>query len=136
MAIIRRLRGILRSLLSTFKPTKQKKRWARIVISALLLYKRGSPTLWVDNQEDLSAVIPISSQTYLVCLGDGIIESYGILLQQISPNTEGGTKMMVKIGMWYSSNTTRSKGTKKVAYYSLRSEDDVCPTTEVDWRVM
>lgn len=135
VAMTRQPRAMLHSLLRTFKPTKQKKRWARMAISAPLLHKRGSPTLWVDNQEDLSAAIPIPSQTYLVCLGDGITESYGILLQQISPET-GGTKMMVKIGMWYSSNPIRPKGTKKVASYSLRSENDVCPTTEVDWRVM
>ena len=126
VAMTRRPRAFLHSLLSAFKPTKQRKRWARMAIDAPLLHNRGSPVLWVDNQEDLSAAVPIPSQTYLVCLRDGVIESYGILLQQISPNTGGGTKIMVKIGMWYSSNTIRSKGTKKVAYYFLRSESDVC----------
>ena len=126
-------RTMLHSWLKKFKPTKKKRRWARMAINAPLLRKRMSPPLWVNNQEEISAAIPISSQMYFVCLGDGIVESYGILLQQISPN-EGGSRMMVKVGMWYSSNISRPKGTKAKAH--LRSEDDVCPTSEVDWRVM
>ena len=136
VAVTHRPRPMLFSLLGSYKPTGRKRSWAKMAIDAPLLHKRGSPVVWIDDEKDLSAAIPSSSQMYLVCLGDGIIESYGILLQHVSPNEGEGSKMMVKIGTWYSSNTIRPKGTKKIASYSLRSENYVCPTTEVDWRVM
>ena len=61
-----------------------------------------------------------------------MVESYGVVLQQISPEREL-VKTMVKVGTWYSFNPSRPKG---IAEYTFRQKLDMIPSIAVNWRVM
>ena len=114
------------------KVLRAKPHWARIRIDAPLLFEKGECDLWITSQDELCAAIPTNVALYMVCLGDGVVESYGVILQHIA--CEGGPmKIMVKVGMWYSFNPSRPKDPTA---YKFRHESDIVPTTAVNWKVV
>ena len=111
---------------------RAKSHWARIRLDAPLLFEKGECDHWITSQDELYAAIPTNVELYLVCLSDGIVESFGVILQQIG--CEGDAmKVMVKVGTWFSFNPSRPKDSTA---YEFRHELDIIPTTSVNWKVM
>ena len=107
--------------------------WTRMKLDAPLLFGKGECSQWLTSDEDLFASIPKSINLFMVCLGDGLVSSYGIILQEIATQEEQ-TKLMIKIGTWYSFNPSRPKRNGKD--YGFRPTEAAIPSTQVDWKVL
>ena len=107
--------------------------WSRMKLNVPLLFGKGECSQWLTSDEQLSASIPKSINLFMVCLGDGLVSSYGIILQEIATQGEQA-KVMVKIGEWYSFNPSRPKryGQK----LALGPTEAAIPSTRVDWKVL
>ena len=115
-----------------FHPSKARRFWARMRLDAPLLFEKGECEQWMTTEEELYASIPASVKLYMVCLGDGLVESYGVVLQQISLEGEL-VALMVKVGTWYSFNPSRPRG---AGQHKFRHKSDMVPSTSVNWTVL
>jgi hypothetical protein len=116
---------------------KDERKWDNVFLRAPLLFSEDT-AVHAKTQEDLADAVGTSINTFMVCLGDGRMESYGVLLQQIS---RGDVQKMVKIGTWYSFNPHKSEHSRvniQGGYpgYVVREENDIVASTVVNWIVI
>lgn len=106
--------------------------WYKIHLDAPLLFDTGERDVPMASREELCAVVPSSVQIYMICLGEGVVESYGVILQEIS-SADQSMKTMVKVGMWFSYNPSSTEDSTGCL---LRCESGIVPSTVVNWKVM
>lgn len=98
--------------------------WARMCLIAPLIFEEGQCNKGLTSEAELCEVIPTYVNLFMVCLGDGLLDSYGIILQKIA------SQLMIKVGTWHSVNVW--EGSEKPKY---RNKTGV-PSTQVDWTVL
>lgn len=115
-----------------------------MAIDAPLLFDRGEEyALWVNTQEELHEAIPSAVQLYFVCFGDSIVESYGVVLQQISETFENlGQSWDMVLLQPVETKRHREYRARQASdmvpptKYSFCQKSDMIPFTAVDWTVM